>query len=58
VKQLVFDDFVYQVICNGQAILVFGDEEAARQYVKDHLVGSEVMILPIAVFDYDGGEGE
>lgn len=56
-KALVFDDFVYQVVCNGQAVLVLGEETAAREYVKEHLTGCEVMILPIAVFDY-AEEGE
>lgn len=57
-KKLIFDDFVYQIICNGQSIIVCGDEDAARQYVEDHLKScGEVMILPISVFDYaEGGE--
>jgi len=58
VKELVFDDFVFQVVCNGQAVIVIGDETAAQQYVADHLKGCEVMILPIAVFDYTERGGE
>jgi hypothetical protein len=51
-KQLVHKGFVSQIVCNGQSIIVIADESEARSYVEDHLRGAEVIILPIAVFEY------
>lgn len=54
-RKLKFLGFDYQVVSNGQSVLVFNDEKSARSYAEKYFKGTSVMILPIAVFTYDEG---
>jgi len=51
-KQLTFVRFAYQIVANGQPVLVFDCHADATNYVTEHLKGAEVIILPVAVFAY------
>ena len=55
-KKLVHTGFVYQIIANGQSIIVMEDEAEASSYAEEHLRGAEVLILPIAIFNYTEGK--
>ena len=51
-----FEGFVYQIVIDGTSVIVMADWEDARKYVEDNLKSANVIILPVAVFKYGGGE--
>ena len=55
-KTLKFSGFVYQVVANNQAVIVLEDETEAKNYVDAYLKGAEVIILPIAIFNFTENE--
>jgi len=56
-KQLVLKGFVYQIVMDGNSILVIDNKEDAEKYIKTmHARGASIYLLPIAVFTYKEGE--
>ena len=47
------EGFVYQVLTEGQLVIVMADHEDAVDYIEDYMRGSASIILPVPVFKYD-----
>jgi hypothetical protein len=45
-----FKEFVYQVIVEGNPVLVFDSHEGATIFIKENYVTANALIMPIAVF--------
>ena len=45
-----FKMFVYQVIVEGNPVLVFDDHIGAKKFVEKSFANANVVILPIGVF--------
>ena len=46
----VFKTFVYQVIVEGNPVIVFDAHEGAKKFVEKNYANANVVILPIGVF--------